>query len=225
MSKPRILDFSTRGRSPCAFWAMALIFMISVLSSICACDSERYFGPFDLNVPTSLQERSDARTFELPLDSTNLRELDNLQWCQEHETDRELPCRCDYPVISLYEKSLRLDYSLSNASPYPVSATVWVGIEIPEQWPDVKQVPDLPRIALLASHTHRVKSGQRTDDIIDDSEMSKAQERYSKMFFEACESENSIGPAPMSFISGVSMDEKDEGEIQMEFTVRVRRGR
>ncbi len=190
-----------------------------------ACDTERYFGPFELNVPTPIQLRTDSRTFELPLDSNDARELDNLNYCQQNEPERELPCRCDYPVLCVDEQRLRLDYHLGNSSQYPVNATVWIGVPVPDQWPSPKQVPDLPRIALLASHTHRVKSGQQTDDTIDEDEMSQAQQLYTEMFFKACESEDSPGPVPLSFVTGLSMDEDDEGMIQMEFTVRVRRNK
>ncbi len=201
------------------------IVLLIFLAAFHGCDSERYFGPFELNVPTALQQRSDSRTFELPLDSVDSRELDNLNYCQEHETDREIPCRCDYPVLSVDEQLIRLDYHLDNSSLYPVSATVWVGVQVPQQWPSPKQVPDLPKIALLASHTHRVKAGQQTDDILDEDELGQAQILYSEMFFQACESEGHLQPAPMSFITGVSMDEDDEGEVHMEYTVRVRRNR
>lgn len=198
-----------------------LVLIMPLLCLQTACDSERYFGPYALQVPTALQQHSDSRTFELPLDSDKVREQDNLSYCQQNEPDREIPCRCDYPVLSVNDQLIRLDYHLENPSQDPVNATVWVGVEVPAQWPSPMQVADLPRVALLASHTHRVKAGQTVDDIMDEDEMSQAQEVYTEMFFAACDPDYRE-PAPLSFISGLSMDEDDEGKVDMEFTIRVR---
>ncbi len=202
-----------------------LVVLVAALLALPGCRPERYFGPYQLQVPTDINERSAARTFELPLDSGDKRERDGLEYCLENEPEREVPCRCDYPVLTADEQDLRIDYRLVHSAGAPVNVTVWVGLQVPAGTEQPRMLPDLPRVEVLASHLHRLQPGERTDDVFSEEEMLQADLAFAAERFDACElTRPGRAPAPLAWLVGLSLTEEDDARIELETTFRVRPG-
>ncbi|MBW2699440.1 MAG: hypothetical protein JRF33_01365 [Deltaproteobacteria bacterium] len=190
-----------------------------------ACEAERYFGPYDVAVPTAFGESSAARTFEMPLDATDVSELEELDLCLEFELERELPCICDYPGISLDEQDTRIDYRLAHEGGQELNALVWIGVDKRPQDSDPDLLPDLPWIEVLGEHLHRLNPGQIVEtsfleEEIADMELAWAIERHS-----VCGEDANAWPAPISLFIGVSLPgEEPDAALSLEWVVRVRDG-
>lgn len=201
--------------------AAAAILLLAVTGG---CQPERYFGPYALEVPTAIQERSAYRTFELPLDRGDQREHDNLEYCHENQAEREVPCRCDYRVLTVGEQELRVDYRLRHLSGEAVNATVWLGVTAADDAEPPDLLPDLPHVEPLAEHLHRLGPGEMTDDAFSEPELQQADLIFAQSRYPQCETEPDGSPAPLGWLLGVSLDDETEAAVAIELTVRVRPG-
>lgn len=209
-----------------AIWNRALrMGLLAALGLVVlGCRPERYFGPYRIELPTELHERSAGRSFLLPLDAGDLREQADLDWCLAHEPDRELPCRCDYPVLTVDEQDLRLDYRLENTAGDPVNASVWLGLEVPAGEAAPGLLPDLPRVAVLATHLHRLEPGVARDDSFSEDELHQADLAFAAGRYPECDLEPHELPAPLQWLVGASLAENVESSLTFEFTIRIRPG-
>lgn len=203
--------------------ARRILALCSLLGAVCgACSEERYFGPYQLQVPTELQERTAGRTFSLPLDKGDQRVLDNLRYCQEHNPNREIPCRCDYKVLSVGEQELRIDYRLEHLAGAPSNVTVWLGKTAEADAPDPALLPDRPRLQVWLVHLHRIGPGEVVHDVFSEDELRQAEIDFSLDRFPECEDGPDHRPAPLSWEIGLSTAEDDEASVAMDITCRVR---
>jgi hypothetical protein len=186
------------------------------------CRPERYFGPYRLELPSQLQERSAARTFRLPLNAEDQREQDNLDWCLANQPDREVPCECDLPVLTVDEQQLRLDYRLVHSGGAAANVSVWVGLEAPAGQPAPALLPDLPRVEVMAIHLHRLLPGQAIDDSFSEEELRQADLAYAAARFELCDLEPGELPAPRHWLVGTSLPGEELAKVVFDFTMRVR---
>ena len=202
------------------FFPLATGLVLCLLSS--SCRPERFFGPYSMQVPTELQERSVGRTFQLPLDAGAQRERDNLEYCLANEPDRELPCRCDYPVLTPNDQQLRLDYRVQQLSGESVNTTIWVGYQVASDAEPPALLPDLPRIDLLAMHLHRLQPGEAVYDAFTEDEMHAADLAWAVENYSICDSETNDRPAPLELLVGLAMTEPSDARVELEATFRVR---
>jgi hypothetical protein len=200
-----------------------LVLALALLGSACA--PERYFGPFQLEVPTPLEERTAARTFEMPLDAGQQAALEELQACQRDQPDRQPPCECDYPVQTISTLELRVDYKLTHLQGEAVSVEVWVGAEAEAGWPDPAVLPDRPRLAVFAFHLHRLGPGEAVVRSFSESELAAAELAWSNGHHPECDPEPpEARPAPLSWVLGASVPGAEQARVALELTVRVREG-
>lgn len=206
-------------------WTAMAAVLTAGLALVPGCRPERYFGPYRLEVPTEIMERSAARTFELPLDASDKRERDNLVYCLENEPEREIPCRCDFPVLTADEQDVRIDYRLAHTAGAPVNASVWVGREVAADAEPPDLIPDLPRVEVMAIHLHRLQVGERVDDVFSEEELFQADLAFAAEHLDACEPDKpGQAPAPLAWLVGLSLTDDDDGQVWLETTFRVRPG-
>ncbi|MBN2495229.1 MAG: hypothetical protein JXR96_11595 [Deltaproteobacteria bacterium] len=203
--------------------APTLAWLGLVLLAAIGCRDERFFGPYSLTLPTDMLEQSAGRTFRLPLSDADLEELDDLADCIEQEPDRELPCICDYPVLSVDELELRIDYQARNLGSAVVNAHLWVGVEKEPGTADPDVLPDLPRIEVLSEHLHRLAPGERAAESFFHDEMREVDLSWSLDRHPDCDPEDTgILPAPTELTFGASLPEDELTELEVEMVFRVR---
>jgi len=100
-----------------------------------------------------------------------------------------------------------------------------VGFEVPAGTEAPDQLPDLPRVEVLANHLHRLQAGEQVDDVFSEEEMFQADLAYAAEYFDACElARPGHAPAPLAWLVGLSLTDEDEGRVWLETTFRVRPG-
>jgi hypothetical protein len=204
---------------PLACLALALALLGS------ACTPERYFGPYSLEAPTPLAERTAARTFELPLDAGQQAALELLQDCLQGDPDRQPPCACDHLVQTISSLELRVDYRLSHLEGEAASVEVWVGAEAEDGLPDPAVLPDRPRVEVFAFHLHRLGPGESLVRSFSEGELAAADLAWSTGHHPACDpDEPEARPAPLAWLLGVSLPDAEQARVALELTVRVREG-
>ncbi len=198
------------------------LFILVIATMFSGCRNERYFGPFSLEVPTQLKEDASARTFLFPLDEPDRNEIEDLAQCEIDEPEREVPCICDYPILTVDEIDIRLDYRLSHQSGESTSVMVWVGREVPAGEPPPEYFPDLPRIEVLAEHHHQVQpAGIISSSFLED-EMIAVKLALATMLHPNCPQED-IGALPLdlSILYGLSVAVDNAAVIAGEFSFRI----
>jgi len=190
-----------------------------------ACSAERYFGPYSLEAPTALEERTAARTFELPLDAGDQAALEALLACERDAPDRQPPCACDLVVQEVAARELRLDYRLTHRQGEAAGVEVWVGAEAEAGAPDPAVLPDAPRVEVFALHRHHVGPGAVVVRSFSEAEMEAADLAWSAARQPACDPPSpGAGPAPLAWLVGLSLPGEERARVGLEFTVRVREG-
>lgn len=201
----------------------ALVSILACTLAAAGCRTERYFGPYQLEVPTELEEAAAGRTFEFPLDEDDNNELTELQACLSDEPDRPVPCICDYPVLSISEQVVRMDYRLTHLGGQPVNVMVWVGREALPREPDPEMIPDLPRVAVLAEHHHQMGTGSGVDSSFLESEMTDAELTWTASVHPGCPGSDNDLPAPLELLFGLALDSPDStGRVSLAFSLRVK---
>lgn len=187
------------------------------------CRDETFYGPFHLEIPNLLMERSDGRTFKMPLKSDDVRELDTLEQCLQNETDRTIPCECDYPVLTIYEYLIQLDYRLFLHSGQKADVLIWIGVEVgvDELYPDI--LPDLPRVDVIANHHHMlIGQGQTLDASFIETEIMEELKLYALSQYQICELDLDMLPVPTEIIFGMSIFSDQPVELGLDVTFRLR---
>jgi hypothetical protein len=199
---------------------------IAVLAGALAltgCRTERYFGPYQLQVPTELDDVAAGRTFEFPLDEDDNNEAAELQTCLTDEPDREIPCICDYPVLSVGEQSVRMDYRLTHTGGQSVNLMVWVGREALPRESDPEMIPDLPRVAVLAEHHHQLGTGSSIASSFLEDEMTDVDLAWTAWVHPGCPGPKNKLPAPLELIFGLALDSPEStGQVSLAFSLRVK---
>ena len=161
------------------------------------CRGERYFGPYDLQVPTELKEVAAGHTFVFPLDEDDNNEITELLTCLTDEPDRPVPCICDYPVLTVAE------------------------VQPPEPDPDV--IPDLPRVEVLAEHHHQMGIGSSVESSFLEDEMTEVDLAYNAAVYPACPGSQNGLPAPLGLTFGLALDSPDAtSQVSLAFSLRLR---
>ncbi|HSA24765.1 MAG TPA: hypothetical protein P5076_25115, partial [Myxococcota bacterium] len=172
-----------------------------------------------------LEERTAARTFELPLDAGQRAALEDLQSCLRDHPDREPPCACDHLVQVVSTLELRVDYKLTHLTGEAASVEVWVGAEAEPGWPDPDVLPDRPRVEVFAFHLHRLGPGEAVVRSFSEGELTAAELAWSAGHHPACEPPSpGQGPAPLAWLLGASLPGEEQARVELELTVRVREG-
>lgn len=191
--------------------------------ALTGCASERYFGPYELQVPTELEELAAGRTFEFPLDEDDNNQMAELQACLVDEPDRPVPCICDYPILTVAEQVVRMDYRLTHRSGQPVNVMVWVGREALQRESDPEMVPDLPRVAVLAEHHHQMNAGSSVDSSFLESEMTDVDLAWTASVYPGCPGSAGGLPAPLELQFGLALDSQDSiSQVSLAFSLRVK---
>jgi len=202
-----------------AYFSFALALSVGFASG---CRDEQYFGPFALSLPTQLQENAVARTFRFPLDTADLDQQSELIDCLANEPDREVPCLCDYPVLTVAEQDVRLDYRLTTSSlDLPVNVMVWVGREVGpnEVAPDF--FPELPQIEVLAEHHHQVARDLDVCESFLEDEMRALDLAQAIAENPACDQAPGDLPSPATMLYGLAFDQDMASAVSAEFTFRI----
>jgi len=198
-----------------------IIFCAMLLIVPLGCREDRYFGPYELDLPTEIQARATARTFELPLDDRDREELENLERCREEEPEREIPCICDYPVLTVSEQQVRIDYRLTHDSGDVAKVMVWIGRRVGDSEPDPEYFEDLPDVEVLAEHNHQLNAGQVLDDVFLENETHAVDLSLASLLHPACEQEITDLPVPLTIFYGMAFQSDDQASVSANFTIRI----
>ena len=204
-----------------------LCFLLGSIMLLPGCRDERFFGPYSLEVPTSIRELAAGRTFQFPLDDADLEEIDDLAACQAAEAEeptRETPCVCDFPVLRVDEQHLRVDYRLTHIREQAANVLVWVGYQVAEDQPPPDILPDLPRIEVLGEHHHHVPAGARVDGSFLEDELDEADRTWAVLQHPDCEQETEALPSAQEILFGLALESEEPTGVSVEFTFRIRQG-
>jgi hypothetical protein len=189
------------------------------------CRAERYFGPYSLQVPSSIMEMAAARTFQFPLDDSDLEQADELAACLEAEAlepTRETPCICDFPIVTISEQQTRVDYRLSHRRDQAANVLVWVGYEVEagQVWPDV--LPDFPQVEVMGEHHHHVAVGDSVNASFLEDELWDVDRSWASIQHFECEQDTDDLPSATEMLFGLALESEEPTRISVEFTFRVR---
>jgi hypothetical protein len=199
-------------------------YLILIGLLLAGCRGERYFGPYDLQVPTELEEVAAGRTFVFPLDEDDNTEIDELLTCLTDEPDRQPPCICDYPILTVGEQVARTDYRLVHHSGTPVNVMVFIGRDVQPRESDPEMVPDLPRIDVLAEHHHQMSIGSSVESSFLEDEMTEVDLAYNAAVYPACPGTQNELPAPLDLTFGLALDTPDAtSQVSLEFSLRLKK--
>ncbi len=213
--------------------------LLVVVPTVClytGCRNEAYFGPYQLRVPTDIQERSAGRTFRMPLSKSKSQQREQLTRCEIDEPQRLVPCRCDYPVLTVGSELTRLDYRLthetsticsSNNVPSqgaPVNVMVWIGDDVQSDMDLPNVLPDLPQVEVLSEHLHVLMPGAVLDESFLESEWTEMEQAWTGTYFPECDGSMGKRPAPYEVLIGLSLPSDSTECVTLEYTVRVRSG-
>jgi hypothetical protein len=199
------------------------IVVLAVALALSGCRAERYFGPYELLVPTELEEVAAGRTFEFPLDEDDNHEMTDLQTCLVGEPDRPVPCICDHPVLTVSEQVVRMDYRLRHLGGQPANVMVWVGREALPREADPDMIPDLPRVEVLAEHHHQMNTGSSIDSSFLESEMTDVDLAWTASVHPGCPGSAGGLPAPLQLLFGLALDSEDPAsQVSLAFSLRVK---
>jgi hypothetical protein len=199
-------------------------YLILIGMFLVGCRGERYFGPYDLQVPTELEEVAAGRTFTFPLDEDDNTEIDELLACLTDEPDRQPPCICDHPVLTIGEQVVRTDYRLVHHSGTPVNVMVFIGREVQPRESDPEMIPDLPRIEVLAEHHHQMSIGSSVESSFMEDEMTEVDLAYNAAVYPACPGAQNDLPAPLDLTFGLALDNPDAtSQVSLEFSLRLKK--
>jgi hypothetical protein len=202
-----------------------LFSLLLLMVTLVGCRNETYFGPYQIEVPTEIQERSAGRTFRMPLNAGESRQLEQQTLCEASEPDRQAPCRCDYPVLTVGKKLTRLDYRLTHNANEPVSVMVWIGVEVSSGMELPSVLPDLPQVEVLSEHMHVLMPGEILDKSFLESEWTEMEQAWTSAYFPECDESIQKRPAPYEVLIGSSLVTGSTAQVTLEFTVRIRGGR
>jgi hypothetical protein len=200
-------------------WLLLLILATGLYSG---CRNEAYFGPYRLEVPTDIQERSAGRTFLMPLSDSGRQQRGQLASCEANEPQRELPCRCDYPVLTVGSELTRLDYRLIPDTSEPINVMVWIGVNVQPDMDLPNVLPDLPQVEVLGEHLHVIMPGKVLDDGFLESEWTEMEQAWTAGYFPECDGSIRKRPAPYEVLIGLSLPVDSAERVTLEYTVRVR---
>ena len=200
----------------------------SVTAVLCmlaaGCRGERYFGPYDLEVPTELEEVAAGRTFVFPLDEEDNTEITELTDCLAQDPPPEVPCICDYPVLTIGEQVMRTDYRLVHHSGTPVNVMVFIGREVQPRESEPEMIPDLPRIEVLAEHHHQMSIGSSVESSFMEEEMTDVDLAYNAAVYPSCPGTRNELPAPLGLTFGLALDTPDAAsQVSLEFSLRLKK--
>jgi hypothetical protein len=195
------------------------------LAGLPACTPERYYGPYALEAPSPIEERSASRLFELPLSRQAQGRLEELQACEQLDPPPETPCACRFAPLPTGELALRVDYRLTHLGGPAVSVQIWVGDEVEPGAPAPDLLPDRPRVEVYAYHLRLLQPGQALDGSLSEAELDEASLAWSLDHHPECEPGSSGGrPAPRAWLLGLSLPGEEDARVSLELSVRVRGG-
>jgi hypothetical protein len=208
-----------------------LLYLVSVLIvfSVIGCIEENYFGPYQLSLPTPLNEDAIGHTFRLPLDQESSEQLGQLQWCLENREDPHPSCLCHYPVMTIGKQEAQIDYRLSHMSGPAASVMVWIGRRVAAHEVLPNRFENLPQIEVLAEHHHYLDV-QPIDSSFLEEEMTQIDDTYRKNLDLICRDNQGAAlpfgqqPAPYELIIGMSLDYSNDTQVDLEYTVAIRPG-
>ena len=193
-----------------------------IVSLATGCRDEQYFGPYILSLPTELQEDVVSRTFRFPLDTADRDQQTELADCLANEPDREVPCLCDYPILTVSEQDARLDYRLvTSSTDQPVNVMVWVGREVGPDEVAPEFFFELPQIEVLAEHHHQVTPGREVCESFLEDEMRALDLALAISQNPACCQSPQELPSQATIIYGLAFDEDTAPNVNAEFTFRI----
>jgi hypothetical protein len=187
-----------------------------------ACRNESYYGPYQLDIPTDLMERSSYRTFQVPLGDELANRTRLLEECEADQPQREVPCPCDFPILMISERQSRIDYRLFHTQTDAANLAVWVGVPMESDQADLEVHPDLFRTNILAEHVHLLGINGFQDGFFTEQEMAEARRAWSAEAYPTCTGELDRRPAPTELQIGLSLLDDSENSVFMEFTIRIR---
>lgn len=188
------------------------------------CRGERYFGPYELEVPTELEEVAAGRTFTFPLDEEDETEIDELLDCLALDPPPDVPCICDYPIVTVGEQVARTDYRLVHHSGTPVNVMVFIGREVQPRESEPEMIPDLPRIEVLAEHHHQMSIGSSVESSFLEDEMTDVDLTYNAAVYPACPGTQNDLPAPLGLTFGLALDTPDAtSQVSLAFSLRLKK--
>ena len=189
--------------------------------SLAGCQQEYFYGPYQLQLPTDLKERSSYRTFRMPLGPAQQQQRQSLLTCEQNQPDREIPCRCEFPVLEVTDWDLKLDYRLENLSASITDVNVWIGVT--DSSDEIGVLPDLPNVAIFSQHLHRLKSKETVLDLFSEDELQQATIDFADEYFEICTTQSNNRPAPLQLLIGMSIySEPEDEQLFFESTIRLR---
>lgn len=216
---------------------LLLFVVVPTVSFYTGCRNEAYFGPYRLQVRTQIQERSAGRTFRMPLSGSQRRQREQLARCETDEPQRLVPCRCDYPVLTVGSELTRLDYRLTHetsascssdnvpAGGAPVNVMVWIGVDVQSGMDLPNLLPDLPQVEVFSEHLHVLMPGAVLDESFLESEWTEMEQAWTGAYFPDCDGSMGKRPAPYEVLIGLSLPADSTECVTLEYTVRVRSGR
>jgi hypothetical protein len=186
------------------------------------CRQEQYYGPYLVAVPTQIQELSAAHTFKLPLDGDQTQQARSLNWCMEHEPNRQLPCVCDLPVRTADSQALRVDYQLIQGAQAADNVMVWVGVNLRAGQEPSQTLLDLPFVDVLAEHLYRIDAGENVRGSFLEDEMRQLEWDWSAKNYPECKDGLHQIPAPTELLIGITVGSWQTTPTSGEITIRIR---
>ncbi len=204
-----------------------LVFLFSGFFSLvfaAGCQDEQYYGPYHVRVPSPLMERSNGRTFRLPLSGSEAGRQDALDRCIASDTPRTLPCECDHPVITLYHYLIQMDYRVVLESDNAAEVLIWLGKEVELNQPYPRTLPDFPRIEVIMSHRYLLAvEGRILDASFLEKDITDMLYLYSRAKYRDCNIDRESLPVPTRLIFGISQLSGAPAIVGLDATFRIRR--
>jgi hypothetical protein len=186
-----------------------------------ACEVERFYGPFQLELPSEIEEQAVARTFALPLSATDRQEVLDLAACQAQDPPPAVPCSCQIPVIRVDEQELRIDYLLSPLADTPTSVMVWIGRELLPEEPPSEDLPDLPTIEVLAAHHYQLLPPREERGAFSEAELRAVDLAWAREVHPECTQGPGDLPAPLRLKVGAALEGATAGLVSITLTFKV----
>ncbi len=186
------------------------------------CSEVAYYGPFALSVPTEIMERAASRVFQLPLDQADRDQQQRLIQCLDTEPDRDPPCLCTYPVLTVAEQNIRLDYLLRNEENVGANIMVWLGRALAPHELSPATFGELPDIEVIAEHHFEIPAGTQISNSFLEDEIATAKSALAEKRHISCDLDVSALPTPVQLYFGLFLDSLEQSTISAEFSFRVR---
>ncbi len=188
---------------------------------LAGCRYERYYGPFEFELPGNTNLSSTFRTFALPLDSGQLEQLSQLEGC-DVSADPQCPCRL--PVVTTGQYRTRIDYWVENRGT-DCQLMVWAGARTTAS-PPPNEVAGFADVHVLLEHHHRIGSDEQVPGSFLPDDYEQAELRFSRIEYPQCDLPDSDLPAPRRLLVGASLESGADGaDVKLIFSVLLEGGR